>query len=137
MYDADAIVAEVNFGADMVEEVILRNIPASEMPPRIIKKRAARNKQLRAEPVVAMYERGQVYHWGDLADLEDEMLTWVPGQGDSPNRVDALVWALTDLLTPPGEASVVSARGLRRATPRIPGIRGRELIDFSKIRRSV
>jgi phage terminase large subunit-like protein len=137
MYDADAIVAEVNFGADMVEEVILRNIPASEMPPRIIKKRAARNKQLRAEPVVAMYERGQVYHWGDLADLEDEMLTWVPGQGDSPNRVDALVWALTDLLTPPGEASVVSARGLRRATPRFPGIRGRELIDFSKIRRSV
>lgn len=132
-YDADAIVAEVNFGADMVEEVILRNIPAGKMAPRIIKKRAARNKQLRAEPVVAMYERGQVYHWGELADLEDEMLTWVPGQGDSPNRVDALVWALTDLLAPPQEASVISARGIRPRTP-LSGFRSP--IDFSKIRRS-
>jgi phage terminase large subunit-like protein len=135
MYDADAIVAEVNFGADMVEEVILRNIPSNKVPPRIIKKRAARNKQLRAEPVVAMYERGQVFHWGELADLEDEMLTWVPGQGDSPNRVDALVWALTDLLTPPQQASVASARGLRGGGPSFP--RGlKSPIDFSKIRRS-
>jgi len=140
MYDADAIVAEINFGADMVEEVIVRNIPAGKMPPRIIKKRAARGKQLRAEPVVALYEQTRVFHWGNLADLEDEMLTWIPGQGDSPNRVDALVWAITELLTPPGEAHIASARNLRRS-PFTPGIGSaipgkKNLIDFSKIRRS-
>lgn len=137
LYDADAIVVEVNFGADMVEEVITRNLPKGIMPPRIVKKRASRGKQLRAEPVVALYEQTRVFHWGNLADLEDEMLTWVPGQGDSPNRVDALVWAITDLLTPPGEASIASARGLAgpRRPPGLQGI-GKNLIDFSKIRRS-
>ena len=136
MYDADAIVAEINFGADMVEEVITRNIPSNVMPPRIIKKRAARGKQLRAEPVVALYEQTRVFHWGNLADLEDEMLTWVPGQGDSPNRVDALVWAITDLLTPPGEATVASPRSLRGPSRPFGVPNRKNLIDFSKIRRS-
>jgi hypothetical protein len=65
------------------------------------------------------------------------MLTWIPGQGDSPNRVDALVWAITDLLTPPGEATIASPRGLGgpRRPPGLAGI-GKNLIDFSKIRRS-
>jgi phage terminase large subunit-like protein len=136
-YDADALVVEVNFGADMVEEVITRNLPKNIMPPRIVKKRASRGKQLRAEPVVALYEQGRVFHWGNLADLEDEMLTWIPGQGDSPNRVDALVWAITDLLTPPGEATIASPRGLGgpRRPPGLAGT-GKNLIDFSKIRRS-
>lgn len=133
-WDADAIVAEVNFGADMVEEIINRNVPNGTLPPRIIKARATRGKSVRAEPVVALYEQTRVFHavGANLADLEDEMLTWVPGHGDSPNRVDALVWAITDLLAPTPPAQVVSARGLG-GPRRIPG-QGK-LLDFSTIRR--
>lgn len=136
LYDqwgADAIVAEVNFGADMVEEIIVRNVPNSALPPRIIKARATRGKAVRAEPVVALYEQGRVFHrtGSNLADLEDEMLTWVPGHGDSPNRVDALVWAITDLLAPTPPAEVVSARGMSkgiRSVMRVP-------FDINTIRR--
>jgi phage terminase large subunit-like protein len=137
-YNADAIVAEVNFGADMVEEVIRRNIPTTDLPPRIVKKRASRGKQLRAEPIVALYEQERVFHWGNLADLEDEMLTWVPGYGDSPNRVDALVWALADLMQPAQEAKLASPR---RGTMRPRTFQGvgphRSPIDFSKLRRNL
>jgi phage terminase large subunit-like protein len=59
-----------------------------------------RGKVIRAEPIVTLYERGKVFHVGqrgDLALLEEELTTWVPGHGDSPNRLDALVHAATDL----------------------------------------
>lgn len=137
LYDADAIVAERNFGGDMVKEIITRATPANRNTPRIIVKHASRSKKLRAEPVVAFYEQKRVFHWGDLADLEDEMLTWVPGTGDSPNRVDALVWALTELMGPGGEMTIASARGIR--TPRSPidrFMREHGIPDLSRIRRS-
>lgn len=132
-YDADAIVAEVNFGADMVEEIIERNVPNGVLPPRIIKARATRGKSVRAEPVVALYEQGRVFHriGSNLADLEDEMLTWVPGHGDSPNRVDAMVWAVTNLLAPPPESAVLSARGFGPRNPRLP----KGVPDLSTLRR--
>lgn len=133
MYRADAIVTEVNFGADMVEEVIRRYVPSGTVPPRIIKKRASRSKQVRAEPVVALYEQGRVFHDGNLADLEDEMLTWIPGKGDSPNRVDALVWAITDLLAPSQESRFASARGRGTRRPSLPGMKG--IPDLSRLRR--
>jgi len=135
MYKADAIVAEVNFGADMVEEIISRNVPTGAIPPRIIKARATRGKAVRAEPVVALYEQTRVFHriGSNLADLEDEMLTWVPGHGDSPNRVDALVWAITDLLAPTPPGQVLSARGMSTRTSSIPGLRG--VPDLSSLRR--
>jgi phage terminase large subunit-like protein len=59
---------------------------------------ASRGKWTRAEPVAALYERGRVSHVGSLARLEDQMCDFVAGQGKSPDRVDALVWALTELM---------------------------------------
>jgi phage terminase large subunit-like protein len=96
-YEADRIVAEVNQGGELVETVI-RQIDAS-VPIR--KVRATRGKWLRAEPVAALYEQGRVAHLGALPELEDEMSDFGPdglGCGASPDRVDALVWALTELL---------------------------------------
>ena len=135
-YKADAIIAEVNFGADMVEEIINRNVRSDALPPRIVKARATRGKSVRAEPVVALYEQGRVFHrnGSKLADLEDEMLTWVPGHGDSPNRVDALVWAITNLLAPTPEGQVVSARGIRIG-PKSPFSTSRGIPDLSTFRR--
>ena len=92
-WDADRIVAEKNYGGDMVETVI-RN-----MSPEVSYKdvTASRGKYLRAEPIAAFYERGKVHHVGRYNKLEDEMCLWLPGD-KSPNRMDALVWALTDLM---------------------------------------
>lgn len=141
LYNADAIVVEKNYGGDMVKEVLTRAVRESEEVPRILVKQATRSKQLRAEPIVSLYEQTRVYHWGDLAELENEMLTWVPGQGDSPNRVDALVWALTELMKGGQEGKIASARGYVPRGPR-PSVSmarrlmgGEPLIDFSKIRR--
>ena len=67
---------------------------------RIIMAESRRGKELRAEPIVALYEKHRVFHVGkpgDLAEMEEEMTTWVPGEGSSPNRVDALVHACTEL----------------------------------------
>lgn len=112
LYDdlkADFIVVEVNFGADMVAD----NLRNYGFRGRIIDARAMRGKQLRAEPIVGLYEQKRIFHrLGVLAELENEMLTWIPGEGDSPNRVDAVVWVLTELLKPGGETHIASPRGL-------------------------
>ncbi len=96
-HQADAIVVEVNQGGDLVEEVI-RQID-TKVPVRQV--RASRGKWLRAEPVAALYGRGLVSHAAGLTALEDEMCAFgADGKSDghSPDRVDALVWAVTDLL---------------------------------------
>ncbi len=96
-YEADRIVVEINQGGDLVEAV-LRQVDAS-VPVRAV--RAMRGKWLRAEPVAALYEQGRVAHVGAFAALEDEMSDFGPdglSGGRSPDRVDALVWALTELL---------------------------------------
>jgi phage terminase large subunit-like protein len=95
-HEADAIVAEVNQGGDMVRAIIAQQDP--DVPVREV--RATRGKWLRAEPVAALYARGLVAHCAGLANLEDEMCAFgIDGKADghSPDRVDALVWALTDL----------------------------------------
>lgn len=94
--EADRVVAETNFGGDMVESTI-RTVEGGQ---RVSFKgvRASRGKAVRAEPVAALYERGMVHHVGQFAELEDQLCTWVPGEGPSPDRLDALVWALTDLM---------------------------------------
>jgi phage terminase large subunit-like protein len=97
--DADALVAEVNQGGDMVEAV-LREADAS-VP--VTKVRATRGKFLRAEPVAALYEQGKVHHCGAFPLLEDELCDFAPGglsNGRSPDRLDALVWAVTALMAP-------------------------------------
>ncbi|TMJ56865.1 MAG: ATP-binding protein [Alphaproteobacteria bacterium] len=103
---ADRVVAEVNNGGEMVEatlRVIDPNVSFAAV-------RASRGKLTRAEPVAALYEQGRVHHLGVFPQLEDQMCGFVPAdQGDlgprlagcSPDRVDALVWALTDLLIEP------------------------------------
>jgi phage terminase large subunit-like protein len=58
---------------------------------------ASRGKQARAEPIAALYEQGRVAHVGPFAKLEDQLTTYVPGNA-SPDRMDALVWALTELM---------------------------------------
>ena len=91
---ADRVVAEVNQGGAMVEQV-LREVDA-EVAFRAV--HATRGKQLRAEPVAALYEQGRVSHAGAFPELEDEMCTAIRGGLHSPDRLDALVWAITDLM---------------------------------------
>jgi phage terminase large subunit-like protein len=109
--EADAIVAEKNFGGDMVKKVIETEAEAMGINARIMVKQAMRSKALRAEPVVNLYEQRRVWHARSLSALEEEMLTWVPGQGASPNRVDALVWAIDELITSTSIGRLRSARG--------------------------
>ncbi len=94
---ADRIVAEVNQGGDLVETV-LRQVD----PTVAIKKvHARRGKWLRAEPVAALYEQGRISHIGAFPELEDQMCDFGPGglsSGRSPDRLDALVWAVTELM---------------------------------------
>jgi phage terminase large subunit-like protein len=96
-FEADRVVAEVNQGGDMVRAV-LEGIEA-RLPVTTV--RATRGKFLRAEPVAALYEQGRVVHAGRFAALEDQMCDFGPdglSNGRSPDRLDALVWALTSLL---------------------------------------
>jgi len=92
-YQADRIIAEKNNGGEMVELVIKQVDP--NVPITLVN--ASRNKQTRAEPIAAQYEQGRIHHVGNFPALEDEMCLWLPGD-PSPNRMDALVWALTDLM---------------------------------------
>lgn len=92
---ADAIVAERNFGGEMVRSTI-RAVDANANVKLVT---ASRGKRVRAEPVAALYEQGRVHHVGLFPDLEEQQTTWVPDAGmDSPDRLDALVWAITDLM---------------------------------------
>lgn len=99
-WGADKLVAEVNQGGDMVAEVVRQVDPL--VPYKAV--RASRGKAARAEPVAALYEQGRVHHIGDLGVLEDQMCRMsVHGyQGSaSPDRLDALVWALHELVIEP------------------------------------
>lgn len=94
-HEADRVVAEVNNGGDFVESV-LRTVDETLSYKEV---RATRGKQVRAEPVAALYEQGRVHHKQEFDDLELQMTTWDPATDkQSPDRVDALVWALTELM---------------------------------------
>ena len=102
-WEGDRIVAETNQGWDMVKAVI-HNI---DKTVRVIDVVAKKNKFARAEPVVGLYERGQVHHVGRLDKLEDQMTSWDSREAkESPGRIDALVYAITDLMGK-GRASFV------------------------------
>jgi phage terminase large subunit-like protein len=113
-WQADAIVVEVNQGGDMVSHT-LRTIDPNV---RIKEVRASRGKHVRAEPIAALYEQGKVAHVGSFPTLENQMTQMTAGgyEGDgSPDRVDALVWAMTDLFPsmvakPPEPAIVIPPR---------------------------
>jgi phage terminase large subunit-like protein len=96
-HGADCIVAEVNQGGEMVKAVLAQVDPGA--PVRTV--HATRGKWLRAEPVAALYAQGRVLHVGGLTALEDEMCAFgVDGlsEGHSPDRLDAAVWAITELM---------------------------------------
>jgi phage terminase large subunit-like protein len=98
VFEADCIVAETNFGGEMVEAVIQGVANSNGMgyaPFRAV--HASRGKQLRAEPISNLYQQGRVSHVGTFPDLEDQMTNWLPGE-KSPDRLDALVWCLTELM---------------------------------------
>jgi phage terminase large subunit-like protein len=92
-YQADRIVAEANQGGEMVSTT-LRTVDAT-VPVKLV--HATRGKATRAEPVAALYEQGRGHHVGIFAALEAQMTDWTPGQ-PSPDRMDALVWAATELI---------------------------------------
>jgi predicted phage terminase large subunit-like protein len=100
-HNADRIVAEVNNGGDLVEGVI-RTID-STVPYTAV--RASRGKIVRAEPIAALYEQKRVHHVGLFKELEDQMCSYTGLQSSkSPDRLDALVWALTELSSNTGQA---------------------------------
>jgi phage terminase large subunit-like protein len=92
-YRADLVVGEVNNGGDLVESNV-RGIKADINFKQV---RASRGKFTRAEPMAAKYERGEVHHVGHLAKLETQLTQWDPKKKKSPDRLDALVWGLTEL----------------------------------------
>lgn len=92
-YNADRVIGETNYGGEMVETIV-RGIDQG-IPFRMV--RATRGKALRAEPVAVRYARDQVSHVGTFDTLEDQCVDFRPGQDESPDRMDALVWLLTDL----------------------------------------
>lgn len=130
---ADVIVAERNFGGEMVRHTIQsvdRNVPVKLVT-------SSRGKALRAEPVSTMYEQGRVHHVGLLAKLEDQMTSWVPPKPgerakDSPDRLDALVFAITELMVDqPGGRQYESHEGMTEPVRRRGDLvqRGARYID--------
>lgn len=104
-HKADHIIAEVNNGGEMVTQTI-KSVDSS-VPVRAV--HASRGKLTRAEPVSVVYEQGRGHHVGSFPKLEDELCLWQPGM-NSPNRLDALVWGISDLMQhPPRRAARTSS----------------------------
>lgn len=103
-FGGDRIVAESNYGGAMVESTIRTIDPNASV--RLV--HASVGKRVRAEPIAALYEQGRVHHCGTFAALEDELTTYTGSANESsPNRLDALVWALTDLAKPVRRLSAI------------------------------
>jgi phage terminase large subunit-like protein len=96
------VVAEVNQGGALVKNAI----NAIDPNIKVFEVHSKYGKALRAEPITLAYEQNRVHHIGYLPDLESQMLSWIPGEGKSPDRVDALVHALTALLIKPPQGFV-------------------------------
>ena len=100
-WNADRIVAEVNNGGDLVERLI-RNIDTNVSYRSV---RATRGKILRAEPIAALYEQNRVHHLGVFSELESQMCSYTGETNTSPDRLDALVWGLTELSKSRGQVN--------------------------------
>jgi hypothetical protein len=126
---ADYIVIEKNTGGEMLQitleqaaEELKKTGQLESVDIRIVYVNASRNKQVRADPVSAIYERGMVHHVGPFFDLEDELCLWTPGS-KSPNRLDALVWLITNLRAlggPTDEEIAAYAKGEAIPVEKIP-----------------
>jgi phage terminase large subunit-like protein len=114
------VIAEVNQGGALVRNAINTIDPTV----KVLEVHSKYGKALRAEPITLAYEQNRVHHIGYLADLESQMTSWIPGEGKSPDRVDALVHALTALLIKPPAGFVggkITAKS--PAGRKIPGLR--------------
>lgn len=114
------VVAEVNQGGALVRNAIQTIDPSI----KVLEVHSKYGKALRAEPVTLAYEQGRVHHVGYFADLESQMTSWVPGEGKSPDRVDAMVHALTALLIKPPAGFVGGKITARSASARRIGSGG-------------
>jgi len=113
-HSADRIVAEANQGGDMVSHTLYTVDP--KVPVKLV--RASRGKQTRAEPVAALYEQNRIHHVGFYGLLEDQLCGWVPGYGASPDRLDALVWAMSELMVlGQGQTPVVVPVSMEQTSP--------------------
>lgn len=113
-WEANKVVVETNYGGEMVKQT-LRTVRPS-LPIKEVS--ARRGKHARAEPIVALYEQNRVEHMGEFRELEEQMCSWVPDMGmDSPDRIDAMVWALTDLLLGHKDQPTVTPFSAERASP--------------------
>ena len=103
MHQADYIVAEMNYGGQMVEHTlrtVRKNVPIKKVT-------ATRGKFTRAQPVAALYEQGRIFHSGHFPRLEDQLTQWTPDSPFSPDRLDALVWLFTELMVDVKEAHIL------------------------------
>ena len=115
------VVAEVNQGGALVTNAINSIDPNV----KVFEVHSKHGKQLRAEPIVLAYEQQRIHHIGYLAELEDQMTAWIPGEGKSPDRVDALVHAMTALLIKPPQGFIGGRLTAKSpASRKIPGIKG-------------
>lgn len=112
-FRADKIVAEKNFGGDMVEAVVKQVAP--DVGIKMVS--ASRGKVQRAEPIAALYEQSKVKHAKGLTELEAQLTEWTPESGTSPDRLDAMVWALTELSTGRKKAPSVQAVSVTQRNP--------------------
>jgi phage terminase large subunit-like protein len=110
-HKADKIVAETNNGGDMVI-MLLKQVDVGIATKKVT---ATRGKQLRAEPISSLYEQGKVHHIGYFPELESQMCEWTPLSNESPDRLDALVWALTELNS--GGSSMIALANMALLCP--------------------
>jgi phage terminase large subunit-like protein len=114
------VVAEVNQGGALVRNAINTIDPSI----KVYEVHSKHGKALRAEPIVLAYEQGRVHHIGYIAELEDQMTSWIPGEGKSPDRVDALVHAMTALLIKPPQGFIGGKLTAKSpSSKRIPSLR--------------
>jgi phage terminase large subunit-like protein len=98
-HNADRVFVEKNFGGDMAIATIEAAARAVNVFVPVVAVSASRGKVVRSEPIAAMYEQSRIHHVGPFKELEDQMCGWVPGEtSQSPDRLDALVWAATEIM---------------------------------------
>ena len=114
-FSADRIVVEKNFGGEMVEHTIRSIDPY--VPVRMVT--ASRGKIVRAEPIATLYKQERVHHVGAMPTLEDQMTQFTGESGDSPDRMDALVWALTDCMEGSSAAGFLNALKEKQEAPKV------------------
>jgi phage terminase large subunit-like protein len=118
-YGADRIIGETNNGGDMIE-LLLRQVDPSVSFRKVT---ATRGKLVRAEPVASLYEQSRVHHVGMFEELEDQLTSYTPDSNNSPDRMDSLVWGITDLMASTSTMMGLAALAKFCPTCRLPASR--------------